>query len=65
MLYLCPEGGEASPIMKKKACPSCAMEIDEASKICPVCAYEFPRKNPVYQWVALFLVLIFLMTLLF
>src|SRR5574337_234539 len=28
--------------MKKKECPSCAMPVDEKSKVCPVCGYEFP-----------------------
>jgi RNA polymerase subunit RPABC4/transcription elongation factor Spt4 len=27
--------------MKKKECPSCAMEIDADAKVCPICSYEF------------------------
>lgn len=50
---------------KKKECPSCAMEIDEDEKTCPICGYEFPGIQPVYQWIALLLILIFLLFLIF
>lgn len=46
---------------KKKECPSCAMEIDADSKICPICQFEFPQSNPVYTWVAVLLILLFLL----
>jgi RNA polymerase subunit RPABC4/transcription elongation factor Spt4 len=49
--------------MKKKECPSCAMEINEKRKICPICSYEFPKKSPVYQWIAILLAIIFLLTM--
>lgn len=50
--------------MKKKECPSCAMEIDEKSKECPVCGYEFP--SPVkLQWIAIVLLVLFLLILLY
>lgn len=49
----------------KKECPSCAMEVPKDSKICPICSYEFPKQNPVYQWVAILLVIVFLLTMLF
>ena len=44
----------------KKECPSCAMTIDKAAKTCPVCGYEFPRPNRLYQFVAIFLLLLFI-----
>lgn len=46
--------------MKKKECPSCAMEVDAVSKRCPVCDYEFPSTNPILKWVAILLALMFL-----
>ena len=47
--------------MKKKECPSCAMEIDADSKRCPVCDYEFPTTNPLLKWTAILLALLFLL----
>lgn len=47
-----------------KECPSCAMEVEKSSKICPICAYEFPQRSPVYQWVAILLAIVFLLTML-
>ena len=47
--------------MKKKECPSCAMQIDADSKQCPVCNYEFPPSNRGLKWVALALALLFLL----
>jgi RNA polymerase subunit RPABC4/transcription elongation factor Spt4 len=49
--------------MKKKECPSCAMEIDAESKRCPVCDYEFPSMNSGLKWVAIVLALLFLLYL--
>jgi predicted amidophosphoribosyltransferase len=46
--------------MKKKECPSCAMEIDAKSKACPICGYEFPSRNASLKVVALILALLFL-----
>lgn len=51
--------------MKKKECPSCAMEIDARSKRCPVCDYEFPRANSGLKWAALLLALLFLFYIIF
>jgi RNA polymerase subunit RPABC4/transcription elongation factor Spt4 len=51
--------------MKKKECPSCAMEIDAESKMCPVCSYEFPARNNSLKWVALLLALLFLYLIFF
>lgn len=42
-------------------CPSCALDIEDASEICPYCGYEFPEqpkggtKLIVYLLVALML----------
>jgi RNA polymerase subunit RPABC4/transcription elongation factor Spt4 len=47
--------------MKKKECPSCAMEIDANLKCCPVCNYEFPRTSNLLKWTALLLALLFLL----
>lgn len=53
--------------MKKKECPSCAMEIDATSKVCPICGYEFPGagKNTALKWMAVLLVILFLLYLIF
>jgi RNA polymerase subunit RPABC4/transcription elongation factor Spt4 len=50
--------------MKKKECPSCAMEVDAKSKTCPVCQYEFTQQGGTLKWVALLLALLFLYLLL-
>lgn len=47
--------------MKKKECPSCAMEIDAKSKECPICGYEFADYSSGVKWVALLLALLFLL----
>ncbi|WP_291781269.1 hypothetical protein [Cecembia sp.] len=44
-----------------KECPSCAMEVDKKADICPICQFEFPKRNPVYQWMAILLALFFLL----
>jgi hypothetical protein len=51
--------------MKKKECPSCAMEIDAASKVCPVCSYEFAAQGRGLKWAAFLLALLFLLYLIF
>jgi RNA polymerase subunit RPABC4/transcription elongation factor Spt4 len=51
--------------MKKKECPSCAMEIDADNKVCPVCGYEFAQQGRGLQWAALLLALFFLLYLIF
>lgn len=51
--------------MKKKECPSCAMEVDADSRSCPVCQYEFPRSNAGLRWAALLLALLFLFYMIF
>ena len=47
--------------MKKKECPSCAMEVDADSKECPVCGYEFTGYPTSYKWIAILLILVFLL----
>jgi hypothetical protein len=47
--------------MKKKECPSCAMDIDAASKECPICGYAFPGYTTTTKLVALMLALLFLL----
>ncbi|MBX2895284.1 MAG: hypothetical protein KF763_07570 [Cyclobacteriaceae bacterium] len=49
--------------MKKKECPSCAMEIDADLNTCPICQYEFPQRVPAIKWVAILLVAVLLATL--
>ncbi len=45
--------------MKKKECPSCAMEIDDKEKICPVCGYEFPEESRAVKYLVIALIIIF------
>ena len=51
--------------MTKKECPSCAMEIDANSKVCPICNYEFPQANKSYKWIAILLIILFLLYFIF
>jgi len=51
--------------MKKKECPSCAMEIDSAATTCPICGYEFPAQNKIYKWVAILLLVVILIYFIF
>lgn len=46
--------------MKKKECPSCAMEIAASDEVCPICQYEFPKRNWFVQITAIILILVFL-----
>lgn len=48
--------------MKKKECPACAMEIDDKSRACPICGYEFVQHSPWVKWLALLLILVFLLS---
>jgi len=45
--------------MKKKECPSCAMEIDIKNTECPICGYEFSDHAPWVKWLAILLILLF------
>ncbi len=47
--------------MKKKECPSCAMEVDAKSKECPICGYEFPQSNSLVPVIAIILIIAFLL----
>jgi RNA polymerase subunit RPABC4/transcription elongation factor Spt4 len=51
--------------MSKKECPSCAMEIDEESRTCPICGYEFPEVKTGYKWIAIVLLLLFLLMIIY
>lgn len=51
--------------MKKKECPSCAMEIDANAKVCPICQYEFAEYSSGMKWVAILLIALILGYLLF
>lgn len=51
--------------MKKKECPSCAMETDARSRECPVCGYEFPSSARGLKWVAFVLAVMGLFYVLF
>lgn len=48
-------------IMPKKECPSCAMMIDKREKVCPICQYEFPTQAKGVTWIAVLLVVLFLL----
>ncbi|RMG27720.1 MAG: hypothetical protein D6730_06590 [Bacteroidetes bacterium] len=52
--------------MKKKECPSCAMQVDANSKTCPICQYEFTGGfSPALKWIAIVLLIIFVLSMLF
>jgi uncharacterized paraquat-inducible protein A len=49
-------------IMKKKECPSCAMNVESRLGQCPICGYEFTdKRNTSLKWVALALAIMFLL----
>ena len=50
--------------MKKKECPSCAMEIDEDCIECPICSYEFPLTSKKVKWIAILMIILMLFYLL-
>ncbi|MEQ8338323.1 MAG: zinc ribbon domain-containing protein [Cyclobacteriaceae bacterium] len=47
--------------MKKKECPSCAMDVDASAKECPICNYEFNDHPVSYKWIAFILALLLLL----
>jgi RNA polymerase subunit RPABC4/transcription elongation factor Spt4 len=51
--------------MQTKECPSCAMGIDEKSKVCPICGYEFTGYSATVRWTAIVLIMAILLSLLF
>lgn len=50
--------------MKKKECPSCAMNIDAKSSVCPICGYEFPKSSGGLRIAAILLLIIVLLWML-
>lgn len=53
--------------MRKKECPSCAMQVDSKLEICPVCEYEFPDNagSGAYRTVIAILLLILFLGMIF
>lgn len=51
--------------MKKKECPSCAMEIDSEEKVCPICDYEFPEESRLNRFSGIAMLVIFIIILIF
>jgi hypothetical protein len=51
--------------MKKKECPSCAMNIEETARVCPICGYEFPAKPGGLKFLAIALAMMFLFYILY
>lgn len=50
--------------MKKKECPSCAMEIDADAKVCPICSYEFTEGHSKgNRFLAIILIIAFLLAI--
>ena len=52
-------------LMKTKACPACAMQVDKEEEICPICQYEFPVQNTAYRWLLMAIAIILLLFFLF
>jgi hypothetical protein len=51
--------------MKKRECPSCAMNVDASNKECEICGYEFADTPVGYKLVAVMLILLFLFFMIF
>ncbi|HZY80269.1 MAG TPA: hypothetical protein VFE50_12145 [Cyclobacteriaceae bacterium] len=52
--------------MKKKECPSCAMEVDADANVCPICSYEFTQGHSTsYRWLAILLIVAILLSVLY
>lgn len=51
--------------MKTKECPSCAMEINSKDKICPICGYEFAEYSTAFKWIAILLIILFILYFIF
>jgi uncharacterized protein (UPF0212 family) len=49
-------------ILKKKECPSCAMNIEAGSRECPICGYAFMEATPWIKYMAIFLLIVFLLS---
>jgi len=50
--------------LKKKECPSCAMEINANEKVCPICHYEFPEESKSFKMIVIVLILLFIVFIL-
>ncbi|MCB0490827.1 MAG: hypothetical protein KDC93_00270 [Cyclobacteriaceae bacterium] len=51
--------------MKTKECPSCAMETDVKNKVCHICGYEFAEYSSGFKWVAILLIILFILYFIF
>jgi RNA polymerase subunit RPABC4/transcription elongation factor Spt4 len=51
--------------LKKKECPSCAMEIPSDAEICPICGYEFPAGNNYLSVIVIVLLILMLLYFIF
>jgi RNA polymerase subunit RPABC4/transcription elongation factor Spt4 len=47
--------------MKKKECPSCALDVESKLKVCPYCGYEFPAEYRISIIVAIILLIVIVM----
>jgi RNA polymerase subunit RPABC4/transcription elongation factor Spt4 len=47
--------------VKKKECPSCAMQVDAKEKVCPFCSYEFTEHSSGIKWIGLILAVLLLL----
>ncbi|AFL85222.1 hypothetical protein Belba_2678 [Belliella baltica DSM 15883] len=41
------------------------MDVDKTAVFCPICNFEFPRRNPIYAWVAVLLAIFLLILFIF
>jgi RNA polymerase subunit RPABC4/transcription elongation factor Spt4 len=49
----------------KRECPSCALMVDADAKVCPVCDHKFNPYSKWVQWLAMFLIILFLWMMIF
>jgi predicted amidophosphoribosyltransferase len=50
-----------------RECPGCAVEVPANENRCPICGYEFPVRGRLHRhlwWIALGLILLFLLPVL-
>jgi predicted amidophosphoribosyltransferase len=48
--------------VKTKECPSCAMEVENSLSICPICQFEFPKRAHWITGMAIFLLVVWLLS---
>lgn len=41
------------------------MEIDSSAKVCPICSYEFAGTGGLVRWVAILILLVFILYFLY